>query len=151
MDRFARPSIFKPKELTLLQEIGFIVRKQHAFPAIIILAAGLLSGCASHSPGLRGDRTALVSGKGTASMNQQEATQLLLGKAARLTVDHGFRYFVVTAPPSPEKQVSSNAGIRPGGDITIRLFRDGEIKYPARAVWDAFLVLEQNKPGSTTR
>ena len=121
------------------------------FPAIAILAAGLLSGCASHSPVWEGDRTALLSGKETAGMSQQNAVQLLLGKAARLTVDHGFRYFVVTATPSPEKQVSGDTGIRPGADITIRVFRDGEIKYPAPRVWDAFLVLEQNKPGSTTR
>jgi len=128
------------------------VRKQHAsrFPAIVILA-GLLSGCASHSPVLRGDRTALVSGKETAGMSQQEATQLLLGKAARLTVGHGFRYFVVTAPPSLEKQGSGNAEIRPGAGITIRLFRDGEIKYPAPRVWDAFLVLEQSKTGPAAR
>ncbi len=121
------------------------------FPAIAILAAGLLCGCASHSPIWQGDRAIVISGKMTAGMSPQDALQLFLEKAARLTVGHGFRYFVLATPLSPDRSGLRNAEVRPGADITIKLFRDGEIKYPAPSVWDAFLVLEQRKTVSTTR
>jgi hypothetical protein len=107
-----------------------------------LLSLVLLSGCANHEAPLPNPRNAVISGKDTAGLSPADAQNLILAKAARLTVDHGFRYFaLVNAPPAPTAMFT----LTPGASITIRLFHDGEVKPSKPGTWDAFRLLSLGK------
>jgi len=119
---------------------------------VTLLAAGLLNfallaGCANHALPLQSPRTAVISGKDTAGLKQADAQEQILAKAARVTVDHGFRYFTLVNQPS-SGPTATPATPSPGTSITIRLFRDGEIKSIRPGIWDAFRLLSLNKHAS---
>jgi len=117
---------------------------------VFLAAAGLLnlalmSGCASLAPPLQGPRTAVISGKDTAGLVQADAQEQILAKAARVTVDHGFRYFILVNTPSSTQTAIAPVALSPGASITIRLFHDGEVKPSRPGTWDAFRLLSLNK------
>jgi hypothetical protein len=94
-----------------------------------------LSACVSTAPKMLNDRLAVIAGRDTVGDNINDATRKTLVKAAAMTLDHGFRYFqIVGAPESVRGDVSS---IRPGADVTIKLYRQSEINPQQPGVWDA--------------
>ena len=81
------------------------------------------------------DRLAVIAGRDTVGDNINNATRKTLVKAAAMTLDHGFRYFqIVGASESARGDVSF---IRPGADVTIKLYRQSEINPQRPGVWDA--------------
>jgi len=112
----------------------------------LILAAVVLSGCTTHQPVWQDrQRVIIVSGKDMAGASQDAAVQRMLARSARVTVDHGFRYFTIVRPvPAPGGPLA----LRPGADVTIRLFRQGETEYPAPGVWDAYGLLNNRRAES---
>ena len=115
--------------------------KPNPRPAMILLSAFLLFGCVSHAPIWENPRGVVVSGKDMAGLTPAAAYQAMLARAARLTVDHGYRYFTVTDPSLPAK----DGTLKPGANITIRVFHEGGTRYPAPGVWDAFMLLADKK------
>lgn len=107
--------------------------------AVIVLVA--LGGCATRQPVWRDQqRFVNVSGKDTARLSRAAALDRMLAKSARVTVDHGYRYFAIIRPvPAADGSVT----LQPSGDLTIRLFRNDETKYPAPGVWDAYGILAE--------
>ncbi len=78
-------------------------------------------------------------------MKPPAARQFLLARAARLTVDHGYRYFAIVTPA-----IASGApdpiALKPGINLTIRLYRAGEARAPGYRVWDAYMLLSPGRP-----
>src|SRR5579871_571927 len=74
-----------------------------------------LSGCIHRAPVSIHDDTALISGHNTVHASASEARQTVLVEAAAIALDHGYRYFQVMTQ------------IRPGADVTIRVYGKGDI------------------------
>lgn len=72
-----------------------------------------------------GAHTAVISGRGTAGYGEDDAIRKTLARAAAMTLDHGFRYFQITSP------------IKPGINVAIDVYRDGEINPKKPGIWDA--------------
>lgn len=109
--------------------------------SMITLAA--VTGCATRQPVWQDNqRVVTVSGRDTASVSQQEAVQRMLAKSGRITIDHGFRYFAIIQP-SPS--ANGSIPLHPGSDLTIRLFRQGETRYPAPGLWDAYSLISNHR------
>jgi len=106
-----------------------------------LLSLAILSGCAGHEPPLQNARTAVIPGRDTAGLSQADAQEEVLAKAARITVDHGFRYFSLVSVSSSAQTATAPVTLSPGAGITIRLFRDGGIKPSRPGTWDAFRLL----------
>jgi hypothetical protein len=110
---------------------------------VILPLAGLafitvLSACVGPAPAMRDSRTAVILGRVTAGLSAPDATRKALSEAAKITVDHGFRYFMIANP----QNTSANAvAIIPGANLTIRTFRNGEIKRNTPGLWDADAIL----------
>jgi hypothetical protein len=105
--------------------------------AVGILCGMALSACAHRVPTLRNDHTAVISGKRTVGNSSREAARIILIQAARLTLDHGFRYFTIVCSPVANSIRSGTPSIQPGADVTIRVYRQGEIDPLSPNVWDA--------------
>jgi hypothetical protein len=111
---------------------------------LAIACFAVTSGCSllfSGEPDLRDDRTAIVPGRETTDLNPAEARRAALIEAARITVDHGYQYFVVLRravwTPSGSVRAGNDSAIRPGDDVTIKVFHNGEISPGTRDVFDA--------------
>jgi hypothetical protein len=82
------------------------------------------------------DRMIIISGHSIAGENQNDATRKMLVVAARMTLDHGFRYFSIV-DSSNAVNSAKVPSIQPGIDVTIRVYRDGEINPQSPGIWDA--------------
>ena len=108
------------------------------FPMAGLACMMVLSACIGPAPAMRDSRTAVISGRVTAGLSATDATRKALSEAAKITVDHGFRYFMIANP----QNASANAvAIIPGANLTIRTFRNGEIKRNTPGLWDADAIL----------
>lgn len=113
--------------------------------ALAMVALVALGGCATRQPVWQDrQRIVNVSGKETAGLAREAALQRMLAKSARIAVDHGYRYFTII---KPAPGANGTLILPPSGDVTIRLFRDNETRYPAPGLWDAYRLLsEGGKP-----
>jgi len=113
--------------------VGFWRRGQNIL--LGALCGFALSACVSTAPKMLNDRLAVIAGRDSVGDNVNNATRKTLVKAATMTLDHGFRYFqIVGGPESVRGDVSF---IRPGADVTIKLYRQSEINPQRPDVWDA--------------
>jgi hypothetical protein len=112
---------------------------------VLGMGAGLLAGCAHHMPGLSANHMLMVSGRETQSMDAPGTRRFLLARAARLTVDHGYRYFAIVNP-AIASGTPDPVSLKPGGNLTIRLYRPGEARMPGYRVWDAYALLSPGRP-----
>ena len=55
----------------------------------------VLAACVSHAPGLQNGGIGTIAGGVTAGLGDDEARRKIFAEAARLTVDHGYRYFIL--------------------------------------------------------
>jgi hypothetical protein len=108
------------------------------FPMAGLACIAGLSACIGPAPSMRDNRTAVISGRVTAGLSATDATRKALSEAAKITVDHGFRYFMIA---NPQNASASTVAISPGANLTIRTFRAGEIRRNAPGVWDADAIL----------
>jgi hypothetical protein len=122
-------------------------RRKRQWPQILILGlgAGLLMGCAHPMPQLSASHTLLVSGRETQSMNAPDTQRFLLARAARLTVDHGYRFFAILEP-AIASGTPDPISLKPGTNLTIRLYRPGEARMPGYRIWDAYALLSPGRP-----
>jgi hypothetical protein len=106
-----------------------------------ILIAGLygfaLSACMSAAPKMLDQRTAVISGRATVGDNPNNAARKTLIRAAAMTLDHGFRYFQIMRSQNSESIYGGVSPIKPGVNVTIKLYREGEINSQRLGVWDA--------------
>jgi hypothetical protein len=86
---------------------------------------------------MRSDRPVVISGKSTIGISARDATQKIFLKAARLTLNHGCRYFKIVESPNAYPNGTGAPSIRPGADVTIRIYRQGEIDPQSPGAWDA--------------
>jgi hypothetical protein len=119
--------------------------------AFALLCAGLIAGCASAVPPLGADQTAVIPGSATADQNARDARRTVLIDAARITVDHGFQFFQIM--PSQTAGLYSgpaySTAIRPGADVTIKVYQQTDIPMGVQGLWDANKLLENGVPEST--
>ena len=125
----------------------------HLSLLLAIACFAFTSGCSlffSGEPDLRDDHTVVVSGRETSELNPAEARRAVLLDAARITVDHGYQYFVVQRrdvwTPSGSVRAGTDSAIRPGDDVTIKVFHDGEVSPGTRDVFDAQRLLTSGVP-----
>ena len=131
----------------------------------ILCAVGLAS-CIGPAPAMRDERTAVVSGRDTTGLSTAGAIRKALLQAARITVDHGFRYFKIVEPRGQDETYAHSAMalrlgsswaadgvslIRPGADVTIKVFRSGEMAATAAGIWDAEYLLTSGVPDRALR
>ena len=96
-----------------------------AMLAFGVLSALALAGCIHRAPASIHDGSAVISGHNTVHASASDARETVLIEAASITLDHGYRYFQVMTP------------IRPGADVTIRVYGMGEINPHLPGVYDA--------------
>lgn len=90
-----------------------------------LLLTFVLAGCVHRAPISIHDGIALISGHNTVHASASDARETVLIEAASITLDHGYRYFQLMTQ------------IRPGADVTIRVYGKGEINPRAPNVYDA--------------
>ncbi len=112
---------------------------------LAVLGLAGLVGCASPAPAMRDERTAVISGRETEGAAPADAVQKALLLAAKMTVDHGFRYFRIVGSASPFS-TGGDTSIRPGADVTIKVFHDGETSTRIAGIWDAQQILTTGVP-----
>lgn len=100
-------------------------RKYANFVGVACCCGLMLSACMHKAPAMYSERTAVISGRGTAGDSENDAIRKTLTKAAAMTLDHGFRYFQIATP------------IKPGINVAINVYRDGEINPKKPGIWDA--------------
>jgi hypothetical protein len=86
-------------------------------------------------PAMRAGNTITIPGRLTAGLNPADANSKAMSEAARLTVDHGFRYFML-APGGP-----AGAQVLPGKSIVLKLYHKGEIRLTTPGLLDAEAIL----------
>lgn len=101
-----------------------------------VLAAVIVASCAHHAPATIHDQTTVISGHNTVHASAADARETVLIEAASITVDHGYRLFQLMTP------------IRPGADVTIRVYGKGEVDPHAPNVYDADAIAAGRMPGS---
>src|SRR5512139_483087 len=136
---------------------------------VLILLLGItLSACIDTKSVMLDDRTATISSRGGALVSSAEIQRDLIQNAARTSQARGFPYFAIVGSAdrttsytainqAPGYMLNTGGGnymympgyasannyIMPGGDITIRMYRDGEINPDQRGVWSVRSVLAQ--------
>jgi hypothetical protein len=95
--------------------------------------------CVHPAPAMLDERTAVISGRETAQSAPADAIQKAMVLAAKITVDHGFRYFRVVGADNQFAMDASS--IRPGQDVIIKVFHDGETSIRTAGIWDAETIL----------
>ncbi len=78
-------------------------------------------------------------------MNAPDTWRFLLARSARLTVDHGYRYFAILEP-AIASGTPDPVSLKPGINITISLYRPGDAQAPGYRVWDAYALLSPGRP-----
>jgi hypothetical protein len=137
------------------------MRKFLALSAVLIL----LVGCATSKSVMLADDSALISAHGSSPADREKVIQDVLAEAAKTTAAHGYRYFIIlkaqdashsgvasvpdriavrAGPPNLSRPGASYVAssrnvpyLRPGLDITIRMFREGEIDPTIMGVWNS--------------
>jgi len=104
-----------------------------------------LAGCVSHLPPVPDSHVVMVSGRGTAGYDQKNATRMAIVVAARVTVDHGFRYFRVVGS-SGANDAGGLASLQPGVNFAIRVYDEGETNPHGANLFDAQAVLVEGPP-----
>ena len=61
----------------------------------------------------------------------------VLIEAAAITVDHDYRYFEIVGTEGMSANSSGLPTIRPGADVTIKVFGAGEVDPRPPVIWDA--------------
>lgn len=114
-------------------------------PGYILLLLFLsLCGCVSPAPRLQPGNIGIIAGKDTDGLNDEMARGKVLSEAARLTVDHGYRYFLILpAADLPAARTNMAAvPIRAGRSVRFQiLHRTPPLRTPG--VWDAYRLLAQ--------
>jgi hypothetical protein len=103
-----------------------------------------LMACMNAAPPMLSERTAMISGRATANRNANDATEIVLVKAATMTLDHGFRYFQIVGSQSVVRDRDGNELIRPGANVTIKVYREGEIDPRTTGIIDAENIAEHD-------
>lgn len=106
------------------------------FIPILAIAVVVLQGCAHHQPVWAQGSLIRISGKTSQNLSPDETTRQMLGRAARATVDHGHRYFVLVNVPAGGK-------LQPGANLDIRMLDDNR-----GGAFDAYALLEGAKAAS---
>lgn len=151
----------------------------------LLIVAILVAGCIRTSTQMLDERTAIITGRGTAFDKAATVQHDVLLRAAILANSRGFRYFQIVGGADqtriatmviPGQTYSSGYAtgtattmgnttfgsanysgssyttptsvvplVKPGMDVTIRMFRQGEV-YPGQpGIWDAQSILAANK------
>ncbi|MGA7710800.1 MAG: hypothetical protein WCA81_02785 [Rhizomicrobium sp.] len=86
---------------------------------------------------MRGDHTVVISGHKIVGSNADAVSTNALVAAARLTLDHGCRYFKILGPNNTYLRRNAPLSLRPGADVTLAIYRESEINPQSPDVWDA--------------
>ena len=104
---------------------------------LLLLLLPALAACVSHAPRLQNGNFGVVAGKETAGLDDKAATDKVLVEAARLTVDHGYRYFTLV-PGGKASGTAPRDLIHAGQNVQFQILRRAR---PGRGVWDAYRLL----------
>jgi hypothetical protein len=124
----------------------------------------VLCGCVAPHSTMLADDSARISAFGRSPQDREKVIQEVLAEAGRATLQQGYRYFIIlkaqdvsrmgtmtvhdqTGPRTAPSNLSRPGAnyvmfsrnvtyLRPGLDITIRMFREGEIDPEIKGVWN---------------
>lgn len=105
------------------------------------LFIGLLGGCVAHAPALLRGTQAVIPSKETAGLNPGQAADLVLKEAARITLDHGYRYFAIL-PVGGVAQQAPAFTVTPGTPVRVQLLKTNRSR--AGHVWEAYSILRDH-------
>ncbi len=131
---------------------------------LFVLACLLLSACAAPKSTMLAENTAAISVVGRSANDRERVIQDALAEAGKITREHGYQYFIIVRAQDASRTTTallddqtvrrssatnlSKPGAnyvtvtrnlmfrRPGLDITIRMFHEGEIDPRIQGVWN---------------
>ena len=109
----------------------------------LLLLLGLAA-CVSPAPRLEPGGIGTIAAKETSGLSDEEARRAVLARAASLTVDHGYRYFVMLPPaanPPGTARTNAMAAIRAGQPQRFQILRRATSARAGQQVWDAYRLL----------
>ena len=109
--------------------------------AALFLLTGLVAGCVAHAPPLLRGTQAIVPSKETAGLNPDQAADVVLKEAARITLAHGYRYFAILPDGGVSRQ-SAAFTVTPGASVRFQLLKSNHGR--AGHVWDAYTILRDH-------
>jgi hypothetical protein len=112
---------------------------------VVALCGVLPTACMHAAPPMLTERTAVISGHLSSGRTANDATEIVLFKAAAMTLDHGFRYFQVIGSDSVFADRGGNELIRPGSNVTIRVYRPGDIDPRSTGIIDAEYIAQNDR------
>lgn len=127
-----------------MRESGIACHAARLCAAAVVFGTLLLAGCAHHLRPMPDAHAIVVSGRSTANDDAALASRKIMVAAARVTLNHGFRFFRIAGSPRGAAPL-----IQPGADVTIEVFRDGEIDPRAPGVWDALTIGSGEVPNAS--
>jgi hypothetical protein len=104
-----------------------------------------LFACAHHMRPLQSNAMLTIPAHATQGVSPQQAVARTLTLAARATLDHGYRYFVIVGSSGQSQAIHA---IRPGVPVAIRLYQDGEIDPVRAGAFDASEIVMKGPPSS---
>jgi hypothetical protein len=130
----------------------------------LVLACLLLAACAAPKSTMLAENTAAISVVGRSADDRERVIQDALAEAGKITREHGYHYFIIvraqdasrtttaflddqtvrrssaanlSKPGASYVTVTRNLMVRrPGLDLTIRMFHEGEIDPRIQGVWN---------------
>jgi hypothetical protein len=102
----------------------------------------VLAACVSHAPSLQNGDIGTIAGRETAGLGDNDARRKVLAEAARLTVDHGYRYFVILPVARlPGAKIDAVPTIHAGQAQRFQIVRRASASRSGDQVWDAYRLL----------
>lgn len=131
---------------------------------LVVIASLLLAACTTPKSTMLAENTAAISVVGRTAGDRERVIQDALSEAGKITREHGYQYFIIvraqdasrvgtkflddqtvrrSAPTNLSKPGASYVTVsrnvmyrRPGLDLTIRMFHEGEIDPRLQGVWN---------------
>ncbi len=129
--------------MTIISECTYGLFRKGLLLAFAIACSSIAAACISRAPPMLDARTAVIPGRATAGYDSHAALDAVLVQAAKMTVDHGFRYFRIA-----DSEGGNAPSVRPGADVAIKVFRVGEVGPASPGIWDAQQILTEGVPRS---
>ena len=113
--------------------------REFCIALVTCAALFLVAACANASGTMLTENTGVVSALGSATSDRDGVFEVALIEAGNLARAHGYQYFIVLKSEDSSTYAAPSTAardVRPGFEITVKMYREGEIDSHADGVWN---------------